>query len=139
MGFWRQQQLSKLSAPVQGRTVDLAAVPAMTAATAVLALQPSNDAVYSPVNGEVLALTSQRIKFQALDGRQYWLRLAAGATQLVGQFEWQVRVGDTVSPITLLGTLSIAAVDSAVVVCDELIPVARRSAHGRGLVAQLLG
>lgn len=117
MWLWHRHQTTKLSVPVEGHPVRLPEI-SQSDSEVVFATKPTNLAVNAPLNGEVLALSRHAIRLVALNGQTYWLRLTHRINQ-ASQFDWQVRVGDTVSPLTILGTLNQAAIDSAVVVCER--------------------
>ncbi|VDG24165.1 PTS glucose transporter subunit IIA [Lactiplantibacillus mudanjiangensis] len=112
MGLFRRHHQFKLKAPVMGMPVDLASVA--TNEQVRLAIKPTNAEVHSPIHGEVVALNTRAIKLQDLEGHTYWVRLTqALAHATTTLFDWQVRVGDSVSPMTLLGTFDITAVRQA--------------------------
>lgn len=111
MWFWHRKAVFKLSAPVRGHHVTLSNDSAL-----LLAIHPTDLAIYAPLNGEIVALTSNSARIIGLDGQLYRLAL----TDPNGNFEWQVRIGDSVSPISLLGTLSQNLSKAAVVTCEQL-------------------
>ena len=111
MWFWHRKTAFKLSAPVRGHHVTLSNDSAL-----LLAIDPTVLAVYAPLNGEIVALSNNSARIIGLDGQSYRLALAAQA----GNFEWQVRIGDSVSPISLLGTLSQNLSKTAVVTCEQI-------------------
>lgn len=117
--FKRFATINQLSAPVQGQSVNLETIAdSMTIPGEIkFAVQPNNDAVYAPLNGEVTDMTSHHIAMTALSGDRYWLTLQPTAT--TDSFDWQVRVGDSISPLTLLGTLN-AIGSSSLVICSQL-------------------
>lgn len=115
--FKRMSTSERLSLPVSGQSISLANAPEKCR----LAVKPENMAVYAPLNGEVREITATGMTLMSINGKQYWLGLTIPDNQSAGHFDWQVRVGDSVSPLTLLGTLSSAAMMATVVVCDELI------------------
>ncbi len=91
----------------------------------LLAIHPTDLAVYAPLNGEIVALSNNSARIIGLDGQSYRLALAAQA----GNFEWQVRIGDSVSPISLLGTLSQNLSKTAVVTCEQISAQATKVEH----------
>ena len=111
MWFWHRKKAFKLSVPVRGHHVTLSNDSAL-----LLAIHPTDLAVYAPLNGEIVALTSNSARIVGLAGQSYRLALATPT----GNFEWQVRIGDSVSPISLLGTLSQNLSKAAVVTCEQL-------------------
>lgn len=123
--FKRMSTSDRLSLPVSGQSLSLTNEPAKYR----LAIKPANVAVYAPVNGEVREITATGLTLMSINDRQYWLGLTIPDNQSVGHFDWQVRVGDSVSPLTLLGTLSSAAMMATVVVCDELITAPVTTVH----------
>mgnify|MGYP003365135856 FL=1 len=123
--FKRMSTSDCLSLPVSGQSLSLANEPAKCQ----LAIKPANMAVYAPVNGEVREITATGLTLMSINGRQYWLGLHIQDDQSAGHFDWQVRVGDSVSPLTLLGTLSSAAMMATVVVYDELITAPVTTVH----------
>ncbi|RRK11204.1 hypothetical protein D1831_03750 [Lactiplantibacillus garii] len=111
MWFWHRKQSKQLTAPVRGHHVPLSSHSSL-----LLAIHPTDLAVYAPLNGEVRALTSSSLRLVGLDGQTYRLALSTNT----GYFNWQVRVGDSVSPLNLLGTLSQKLPTNAVVTCERL-------------------
>ncbi|BDZ31072.1 hypothetical protein RA086_07840 [Lactiplantibacillus sp. WILCCON 0030] len=116
----RSQTKESLAIPVNGQSITQQNLPAQTR----LAIRPTTEAVHAPIDGEVRELTTQGMLLTSINDHQYWLGLRDNQTDRVsrGQFDWQVRVGDSVSPLTLLGTLDSAALAHSIVICDELIP-----------------
>ncbi|MFC6181835.1 PTS glucose transporter subunit IIA [Lactiplantibacillus daowaiensis] len=116
MRLFRRHQQFKLKAPVTGTHVDLKSIDhtTMDAAQVLLAIKPTTNELHSPVHGEVVAISQHAIKLEDLAGHDYWVHLNQAMDNLNGQlFDWQVRVGDSVSPMTLLGTFNVQAVQQA--------------------------
>ena len=120
MWFWHRKKAFKLSVPVRGHHVTLSNDSAL-----LLAIHPTDLAVYAPLNGEIVALTSNSARIIGLDGQLYRLAL----TDPNGNFEWQVRIGDSVSPISLLGTLSQDLSKTAIVTCEQISVQATKVEH----------
>ncbi|ETY74022.1 hypothetical protein [Lactiplantibacillus fabifermentans] len=117
MRLFQQQKLTQVSAPVTGTPIDVQTLPARAiTGQALLAMQPTAAPVYAPVNGEVRAITVTSIRLRGLNEQDYWLQLTSESGQ--AHFDWQVRVGDTVSPIAVLGTLSANAINASTVICN---------------------
>lgn len=114
MRLFRRYHQSNLKAPVTGTHVDLKSLASNSASQVMLAIKPTTNEVHSPIHGEVTAITQHAIKLQDLDGHDYWVHLNQVLNQVKTTiFDWQVRVGDSVSPMTLLGTLNLKAVQQA--------------------------
>jgi len=128
MGLFRRYHQNNLKAPVTGTHVDIKSLDHASSALAQvkLAIAPTTNEIHSPVHGEVLAVSQHAIKLQDLDGQDYWVHLSQTLDYLKAKiFDWQVRVGDSVSPMTLLGTLNLKAVQhahSAVLVTQTALP-----------------
>lgn len=120
MWFWHRKKAFKLSVPVRGHHVTLSNDSAL-----LLAIHPTDLAVYAPLNGEIVALTSNSARIVGLAGQSYRLALATPT----GNFEWQVRIGDSVSPISLLGTLSQDLSKTAIVTCEQISVQATKVEH----------
>jgi len=113
--------INHLSSPVQGQSVSLDTVgDARNIPGQIrLAIQPNNVAIYAPLNGEVTAMTSHHIAMTAISGKHYWLTLQTANVEIPSTFDWQIRVGDTISPLTLLGTLNSLS-QTSLVICSQL-------------------
>ena len=113
--------INRLSSPVQGQSVSLDTVgDARNIPGQIrLAIQPNNVAIYAPLNGEVTAMTNHHIVMTAISGKRYWLTLQTATAEMPGTFDWQIRVGDTISPLTLLGTLNSLS-QTSLVICSQL-------------------
>ena len=119
--FKRSSVINQLSAPVKGDSVNVETIFDGMSIPGQLkfAIRPSNDAIFAPLNGEVTDLTSHHIAMTAISGDCYWLTLQRPANETAGTFEWQVRIGDSISPLTLLGTLT--ATDSkSLIICSRI-------------------
>lgn len=124
--------INRLSSPVQGQSVSLDMVGGTTNIPGQirLAIQPNNVAIYAPLNGEVTAITNHHIAMTAISGDHYWLTLQATTAEMSGTFDWQIRVGDTISPLTLLGTLN-SLNQTSLVICSQLGVTASESTSKR--------
>ncbi|MBT1138211.1 hypothetical protein [Lactiplantibacillus argentoratensis] len=103
MWFSRRQQRNSLQAPVAGTHT---AMPAATSPqqVGVLAVQPTSQVINAPLDGDIISLSPSSLVINSLSGHYIELRIDTPYFQ--NTCDWQVRVGDSVSPLTILGTLS---------------------------------
>jgi len=116
MRFWHRHQTTKLNAPVAGNYVNFAD----TNNNVQFAIRPSDTIINAPLNGDVIALSLHTITLRAFNGQTYRLELA-DTNSSYEYFDWQVRVGDTVSPLSILGMLSIDPEPTTLLICEQLV------------------
>ncbi|MDV0430095.1 hypothetical protein RXV91_04245 [Lactiplantibacillus sp. DA1] len=103
MWFLRHHDQTKLQAPVAGIYQDLPAA-AHPQQIGLLTMQPTDTVINAPLDGDVISLSSSSIFLRALNGQRFELRIDTLDYQI--SCDWQVRIGDSVSPLTILGTLN---------------------------------
>ncbi|CAM3049930.1 hypothetical protein [Lactiplantibacillus plajomi] len=76
----------------------------------------NNNQIFAPTDGEVRWLSSTAMLLRCINGETYLLKLMAAS----GQFNWLVRVGDSVSPLTLIATLSADCHSNVQISCQPI-------------------
>ncbi|MFB9769467.1 hypothetical protein ACFFLI_06155 [Lactiplantibacillus modestisalitolerans] len=84
----------------------------------LLKIQPSDYVLHAPLDGDVTATSSTSIELIGWDQQVYQLLLTSSA----GHCDWQVRVGDHVTPVGILGTLSSDTAATAILTCSRHRP-----------------
>jgi len=124
MWFWHRHQTTKLIAPVAGNYINATDTIGNTSHIH-FAIQPSDTIINAPVNGDVLALSLHSITLRSFNNQTYRLKLADAG--LGDHFDWQVRIGDTVSPLSILGTLTDKLAPTTMLICEQLIADQQKS------------
>ncbi|WEE34770.1 hypothetical protein [Lactiplantibacillus paraplantarum] len=103
MWFLRHHDQTSVQAPVAGiyQAIPTVANPQRMG---LLAMQPTDAVINAPLDGDIISLSSSRVSFKALNGQRFELRIDTPDYQ--NSCDWQVRIGDSVSPLTILGTLN---------------------------------
>lgn len=114
MWFWHRKQVAKISAPVMGEPVNSSTSHRNQV---LVTIHPTDLAVYAPVNGEIVKISHNQIQIQGLDHQTYLIKL----NSILGRLDWQVRVGDSVSPLNLLGTISDEISVADTIICERLV------------------
>ncbi|MFC6181539.1 PTS glucose transporter subunit IIA [Lactiplantibacillus daowaiensis] len=118
--FQRKHQL-QLVAPVGGMYVDIRKVP-VDNVTVGFALEPMVGEIQAPIAGEITQLTPQSVTIMAAHQCDVTVQLGQSTTGASATaFNWQVAVGDQVTPDTLLANMDLNALheanQSALVIC----------------------
>ncbi|ALO04475.1 hypothetical protein N7X57_08650 [Lactiplantibacillus paraplantarum] len=119
MWFLRHHDQTRVQAPVAGiyQAIPTVANPQQMG---LLAMQPTDAVINAPLDGDIISLSSSRVSFKALNGQRFELRIDTPDYQ--NSCDWQVRIGDSVSPLTILGTLNgnLASITIAIYRIDSI-------------------
>lgn len=102
MWFSHHQKRNSLQAPVAGTYT---VIPTATSPQQIglLAIQPTSPVINAPIDGDIISLSPSRLVINSLSNQHIELRIDRPNSH--NKCTWQVRVGDSVSPLTIVGTL----------------------------------
>lgn len=114
MGLFRRQYQIRLHQPITGSASTIQSLPPVAHQTPLMRIQPNDRIISAPLDGEIVTLSPRHLTITALNGEQF--RLEIETTDYHAMADWQVRVGDSVSPLTILGLLEGSLVATSLVV-----------------------
>lgn len=103
MGLFRRQYQIRLHQPITGSASTIQSLPSVAHQTPLMRIQPNDRIISAPLDGEIVALSPRHLTITALNGQQFDLQIET--TDYHAMVDWQVRIGDSVSPLTILGLL----------------------------------
>ena len=90
--------------PVAGTYVTTPTIDISRQQTALVAIRPTDNIINAPLDGDIVRLSPTEATILAINGHTYMLHVEPAKHPVT--CDWQVRVGDSVSPLTILGMLT---------------------------------